>query len=96
MTLEELKHKTYTSSLMLGAFIEVCQECVGNTDFVKEWNRLSGYSLGVVRAPIAIAIDKACSYSPDEAAMPDFTDFVFEYIWFPLYAEHGDKLINGQ
>jgi hypothetical protein len=59
-------------------------ECIGTPELIKEWNRLTGHSMGKRRDGITLAIDKACGYDQDEAAIPDFVDFVYEYIWLPL------------
>jgi hypothetical protein len=65
-------------------FPELCAMCLENNDFVREWNRLTGHKLGVTRTPIEIAIDKTCGYDPNEKAMPEFVDFIMEYIWLPV------------
>ena len=65
-------------------FLEVCQECISNKELVAQWNRLTGYKLGVVRAPIIAAIDKTCGYDPDIEALPEFINFIYEYVWAPL------------
>jgi len=65
-------------------FIDACKECISTKDFVEQWNRMTGHKLGFPRTGIEMAIDKACGYDPDMKAMPDFVDFVYEYIWLPL------------
>ena len=65
-------------------FIDACEECISNDDFVKHWNRLTGHKLGENRSPIVMAVDKACGYDLDKEALPDFVDFFIEYIWKPL------------
>lgn len=65
-------------------FEDCCKECVDNKELVKEFNRLSGTHLGELRTGIQIAIDKACGYDPDKAAMPKFIEFVRDCIWLPL------------
>ena len=62
-------------------FTQCCQECIANKELVHEWNRLTGHHLGERRNPIDKAIDDACGYDPDMEAMPDFVNFVYEYIW---------------
>lgn len=65
-------------------FKDVCMECIGTPELVKEWNRLTGHHLGERRDGIVSMIDKACGHEPDEAAIPDFIAFVYDYIWLPL------------
>jgi hypothetical protein len=65
-------------------FNEVCAECISNDALVKQFNRLTGYRLGISKAPIITAIDKACGYDPDAEAIPAFVDFIWNYIWVPL------------
>jgi hypothetical protein len=65
--------------------------CIENKVFVREWNRLTGNNLGVTRTPIEIAIDKACGYDPNEKAMPEFVDFIMEYIWLPVAVQEMKK-----
>ena len=65
-------------------FLEVCHECISNKELITHWNRLTGNKLGTHRDPITTLIDKACGYDPDMEAMPDFINFVYEYIWLPL------------
>jgi hypothetical protein len=76
-------------------FREVCAECLDNKDFVKEWNRLTGNKLGEARTPLQAAIDTACGYDPDEKAMPEFIEFVHEYIWLPLLARYEWEMAQG-
>lgn len=64
-------------------FTECCSECLSTPDFVKEFNRLTGYKLGS-RVPIEIEIDKACGYNHDEEAIKAFARFVFLYVWMPV------------
>ncbi len=66
------------------SFEQCALYCAGNTELVKEFNRLSGCHLGEHRTPIDIAIDSACGYDPDREAMPQFLDFVYHCIWLPL------------
>lgn len=65
-------------------FEECCQKCVSNESLVKQFNRLTGHNLGAKRTPIQLAIDESCNYNPNEEAFPDFCQFVFNYVWFPL------------
>mgnify|MGYP001351158969 CR=1 FL=1 len=65
-------------------FTECCSTCIGNAELVDEFNRLSGHKLGKPRSGIEKAIDKACGYDQDMAAMPDFVDFVYRCIWLLL------------
>ena len=44
------------------SFEQCALYCAGNTELVKEFNRLSGCHLGERRTPIDIAIDSACGY----------------------------------
>ncbi len=60
-------------------FEDVCMECISTSEFVREYNRLTGHHLGEHKA-----IDEVCGYNPDEAAMPAFIVFVYEYVWLPL------------
>jgi len=64
---------------------ETCvTQCLGDYEFVKEFNRLTGYHLLEHRSPINITIDNACGYDPDKEAIPDFIKFVYECIWIRL------------
>ena len=74
-------------------FIEVCAECLANDEFVKHWNRLTGHRLIEPRSPIVMAIDQACGYKPDEGAMSDFIDFVFEFIWLPVIQKAMEETV---
>ena len=65
-------------------FEECCSECVKNEELVEQFNRLTGHSLGVKRTPIQRIIDDSCSYNPDKEALPDFCQFVFNCVWYPL------------
>jgi len=65
-------------------FQEVCNECFSNDELINEFNRLTGYKLGVPRTPIEEAVDKACGYNPDDEAMPFFIDFIYKRVWLPL------------
>lgn len=66
------------------SFQDVCMDILQNKEFMYHWNRLTGNSLAVNRSPIITAIDQACGYNPDEKAMPEFVDFIYEYIWLPV------------
>ena len=75
-------------------FVEVAIECIGTPKLVKEFNRLSGCSLGVdKRKPIEKMIDDATSYQYGIATKDDlekFVAFVYECIWLPLiFKEEG-------
>ena len=65
-------------------FEECCLECIKNETLVKEFNRLTGNTLGVKRTNIQKIIDDSCNYDPDKAALPDFCQFVYTFIWAPL------------
>lgn len=65
-------------------FDECAVYCVGNSELVKEFNRLSRCHLGERRTPIEASIDNACGYDPDKEAIPQFLDFVYQCIWQPL------------
>ena len=65
-------------------FAYACSVCLGNKDFVKEFNRLTGHKLGVPRTPIEKMIDEACGRDPDAKAMPDFVNLVYELVWSTL------------
>jgi hypothetical protein len=70
-------------------FEDVCKVCLSNDDLVRGWNRLTGNKLGVSRPPVVAAIDEACGYDPNAVAMPDFVEFVYEYIYLPLAIKGG-------
>jgi hypothetical protein len=65
-------------------FTDCCFECIKNAEFVKEFNRLTGYKLGQKRTGMEVAIDKACGYDPNKEALPVFVAFVYEYVWSRL------------
>ncbi len=65
-------------------FQEVCSYCIGNREFVKQFNRLSGHHLGEPRTAIERMVDEACGRDPDMEAMPEFVNLVYEVIWKPL------------
>ena len=55
--------------------------CLSTPDFMKEYRRLSGHSLGRA-APIIMMIDKATGKTDAEAK--EFFEFVREHIWWPV------------
>lgn len=67
-------------------FQKCCSICIGNTELVEQFNRLTGHKLGAKRTPFEMAIDKACGYDPDKEAIKDFCEFVFQFIWIHLVA----------
>lgn len=69
-------------------FQECCAMCLDNKELVKEFNRLKGLHLGERRSGIAIAIDDACGYNPDAIAIPEFVDFVYNYVWLPVVKQN--------
>lgn len=58
--------------------------CAGQKEFVAEFNRLTGHHMGERRNAITTAVDNACGYDPDNAAMPEFVRFVLETVYMPL------------
>ena len=68
-------------------FHEVLMEAAGNKELVKEFDRLNGTNLSLKGTPIEIEIDKATGKLDDD--MIKFINFVYEYIYFPLYIK-GD------
>ena len=65
-------------------FEECCSKCLDNKEFVQQFNRLTGHSLGVTRTPVQVVIDNACDFNQNEDAMPAFIEFVFGYVWIPF------------
>lgn len=65
-------------------FEECCLQCAKNDELVKQFNRLTGHSLKEKRTPIQKVIDDSCNYNSDKEASPDFSQFIFNYIWLPL------------
>lgn len=56
--------------------------CAQDKTFVKEFNRLTGCSLGEDnRHPLEYAVDKACGYDPVEDEAKRFILFVKEFVW---------------
>jgi len=76
-------------------FQDVVIECSKNAEFVSNFNRLSGHSLGKSqsRQPIEIMIDDACGVSGESNDdMKAFVEFVFEYVWMRLPIHHANEL----
>lgn len=65
-------------------FETVCQECLGNDEFVNEFCRLKGIKRPDRRSGIEIEIDKACGYDPTMEFVKEFTDFVMWAVYIPL------------
>lgn len=65
--------------------IDVIQECLKNSELVKEFNRLRGCSVGIdKRTPIEIQIDNVTGYNQKENDMYEFIGFVIDCVWLPL------------
>jgi len=63
-------------------FLECLYECIGTPELVKEFDRLTGYSLGVDRRSIMDRmVDDASGHEPDKAAIEAFIAFVWDCIW---------------
>jgi hypothetical protein len=75
------------SDVIKPTFVETLFYCIGIPEFVSEFNRLSGCSIGVdKRTAIEKMIDKATGYEEVlEATRNDelrkFVEFVYEFIW---------------
>jgi len=68
-------------------FAKVVVTALCQPELVSEFNRLTGHHLQQRRTPIEAAIDDACGYDPDGEAMPDFLQFIWNYIYKPLFGE---------
>lgn len=77
MTVEDLEND----------FINVCSLCLNSDDLVNEFCRLKGLKRPDKRSPIEIQIDNACRYNAGMDFMRQFTDFVREFICFPLLSQ---------
>lgn len=77
MTVEELEND----------FLNVCRLCLDNDNLVNEFCRLKGIKRPDKRSPIEIQIDNACEYDAGMDFMKQFTDFVREFIYFPLLSQ---------
>lgn len=69
-------------------FAECVLECFDTPVLVAEFNRLSGYSLGIdYRSNLERAIDEAAGYEPQEEGLRAFIAFVYRVVWLPMVAE---------
>jgi hypothetical protein len=60
------------------SFLDCLQFCLHTSEFVKEWERLSGKKL-LPASPINRLIDEATGY--DMAIMGEFADFVYASVF---------------
>jgi hypothetical protein len=63
-------------------FEDVLMECAGTPEFVREFNRLTGFALDEARTPIDRMVDEATGR--ERAALGAFTMFVYECVWLTL------------
>jgi hypothetical protein len=74
-------------------FEEVVAYAVGNSELVKEFNRLSGCNLGqsAQRTGLDRLIDESTGYSGEtDDDMAKFAAFVWEFVWCRLPREEVD------
>ncbi len=66
--------------------------CWDNADFMREYRRLTGAAIGEdKRSALDRLIDAATGHTPpvfDDRELEAFFEFVHDYIWSPLVAEH--------
>ena len=73
-------------------FSEIAIECIGNSELVKNFNRLTGCNIGVdKRVPIEKMIDEATGYQWGFEDMEKFIAFVFDCIWLSLIIKEQTK-----
>lgn len=70
---------------MHGAFMinfkEIVIQCYNNSEFTKEYNRITGSDIHSEKSPIYL-IDKSTGREDEE--LLKFISFVDEYVWKPL------------
>lgn len=68
-------------------FIEVVMHCTKNRELVKEYDRLTGSSLGSIlsASPINRMVDEGTGRTKQE--MGKFAGFVFEMVWLRMPRE---------
>jgi len=64
-------------------FDDIVVECYNNLEFVKEYNRMTGSSIGTSKTPIEYLIDKSTGKEKDE--LTNFVRFVDKYIFNSCY-----------
>lgn len=63
---------------------ETIRVCLNTPEFMREYKRLSGASLGS-GSPISVMIDKSTGYNEVEAKA--LYEFIRDYIWKPVIAQ---------
>jgi hypothetical protein len=63
------------------SFVECVNTCLGNPEFMREWDRLHGSRLACPDS-IEGQIDLACGKLEEDAV--ELYSFIFERIWLPL------------
>lgn len=65
-------------------FIECLEYCAGQSEFVKEFDRLYGTHLSQIgrRSPLDAMIDEATGR--DKESLDKLSAFVFRFVWAPL------------
>ncbi len=76
-------------------FLDCLRECIGIEEFVSQFNRLSGTTLGVdKRAPIERMVDEATGYrgldDAENEAMKKLVEFVYEFVWMLLVQQEDE------
>ncbi len=63
--------------------------CAGQTEFVQQWESLTGYRLMLPKAktPLEAMIDRAVKFEPAEETMRAFIHDVYDIVWSRLPAE---------
>jgi len=74
------------------SFIECFLETAAHSEFVSEFNRLTGHNLGfsTKRKQIERMVDKSTGYEQEIQAKENdnisaFAAFVYEYVWLPVF-----------
>ena len=64
-------------------FLETVEYCMGVPEFVENFNRLSGHTLGesIKLSPIERMVDDASGFNPEAENIKAFMDFVHEFVW---------------
>jgi hypothetical protein len=62
-------------------FVDCLVECIHTSEFVSEWQRLSGKKL-LATNPLDRMVDKATGY--DMSVIGEFADFVYDYVFKTL------------
>lgn len=66
-------------------FEDAVVECFEQPEFMEEYRRLTGSTLGLDgRAPIVRMIDDHTGHDPHEAEWAPFFRFVFSFVWMPI------------